>query len=525
MTRNAAGTRRLAQSAVAAGIALALCCGFWTAPALAVRELSSQESRDDISIGTAYMERCMFEEAVAAFSRAVKADPEGALTTKAYDCLGYLYWCRGWKSEAEKAFGESLRRAGDAQSQLRARLALGQVLLELGRIGEACSELNEALKLAAEQDRDIVYTLLGIARFEAGDTTAAAELFSRALEAFAENPVARSYLQRLSLGMQLHLPSAKTVPAVRATGSDKTSGAAVRSGTPAGVGPSTSGGAQALQGVVFVNSGAAYAIAPHVTLTLGMTMSVPARGFFLAAGDNTFRWHDWRTPMIEWRLRGESDGRKPVNVVYYALEPRAAIIAEASIVLDREPPWGSLEINEGKQYTNSTRVTLCLSAGDRTSGILNVSASNDGATWSRWTMYQFTKEWDLLPGDGTKTVYVRFQDKAGNVSTPVSARIVLDTVPPKFIWADVVKIEPTAAEIVWATDEESDSAVEYAAEKEKETSRVRDEDMTMLHHIRLKDLKPSAKYRFRVLSRDRAGNLAVSRELEFITKAPSQAGG
>ncbi|MEW6228818.1 MAG: tetratricopeptide repeat protein, partial [Bacillota bacterium] len=377
MTRNAAGTRRLAQAAVAAGVALALCCGFWSAPALAVGELSSRESRDDISAGTAYMERCMFEEAVAAFSRAVKADLEGVQAARAYDCLGYLYWCRGWNSEAEKAFGESLRRARDARSRLRARLALGQVLLDLGRTGEACSELDEALKLAEDQDRDIVYTLLGVAKFEAGDTTAAVEMFSRALEAFPENPVARSYLQRLSFGMQLHLPSAKTAPAGGATGSDKTSGAVGQSGTPAGVGPGTSGGAQALQGVVFVNSGAVYTIAPHVTLTLGMTMPVPVRGFFLAAGDDAFRWHDWRSPMIEWRLRGEGDGKKPVKVVYYSPEPRAAITAEASIALDREPPWGSLEVNEGRQYTNSTRVTLCLSAGDRTSGILNVSASND----------------------------------------------------------------------------------------------------------------------------------------------------
>lgn len=511
MIRNGARSRRWIRVAVAAGIALALCHGFQSAPTLAVGEAPGQGSRDDVSVGTAYMERCMFEEAVAAFSRAVKGDLEGAQAVKAYDCLGYLYWCRGWNSEAEKAFGESLRRAGDVEGRLRARLALGQVLLDLGRAGEACSELDEALKLAGEQDRDIVYTLLGVAKSEVGDTTAAVEMFSRALEVFPENPVARSYLQKLSFGMRLHLPTAKT------------SGAVGQSGAPAGVGPGA--GTQALQGVVFVNDGAAYTIAPHVTLTLGMTMPVSVRGFFLAAGDDTFRWHDWRSPVIEWRLRGEGDGKKPVKVVYYALEPRAAITAEASIVLDREPPWGSLEINEGRQYTNSTRVTLCLSAGDRTSGILNVSASNDGATWSRWTMYQFRKDWELLPGDGTKKVYVRFQDKAGNVSTPVSARIVLDTVPPKFIWVDVAKIESTSADIVWATDEESSSAVEYAAEKEKETSRVRDEDMTMLHRIRLKDLKPSTKYSFRVLSRDRAGNLAVSKELEFVTKAPSQAGG
>lgn len=123
-----------------------------------------------------------------------------------------------------------------------------------------------------------------------------------------------------------------------------------------------------------------------------------------------------------------------------------------------------------------------------------------------------------------KKVYARFQDRAGNVSTPVSARIVLDTVPPDLLWVDVARLGATTADIVWATDEDSDSAVEYVAKKDTDGKSmiVRDEDMTMLHHITLKDLKPSTTYRFRVFSRDEAGNVAGSRVLEFTTKAASQ---
>jgi len=237
-----------------------------------------------------------------------------------------------------------------------------------------------------------------------------------------------------------------------------------------------------------------------------------------------------RSPMIEWRLRGEGDGKKPVRVVYYAAGTpgargaRSVASAEASVVLDREPPRGSVEINDGARYTNRTRITLDLRANDRTSGLLNVSMSNDGVTWSRWTMYQFTKDWEIPPGDGQKKVYVRFRDRAGNISTPVSARIVLDTAPPEILWVDVAKLTDTTAVIVWATDEDSDSAVEYAVARQSDRDAlvVRDRDMTMLHDIRLKDLKPSTRYRFRVLSRDEAGNVAASRELEFTTKAANQ---
>jgi hypothetical protein len=41
-----------------------------------------------------------------------------------------------------------------------------------------------------------------------------------------------------------------------------------------------------------------------------------------------------------------------------------------------------------------------------------------------------SKPWTLDPGDGAKTVYVRFADGAGNLSNPVIAQIILDTTAP-----------------------------------------------------------------------------------------------
>ncbi|MDK2931594.1 MAG: large repetitive protein [Bacillota bacterium] len=523
---------RILAAAGAFAVLAFLASGWSAAPVLAVggAEMPAYtKAGGGMAAGVAYMERGMFEEAVAALSRVVAADPNGPEAAKAFDLLGYLYWCRNWREEALKAFRESLQRAGDAGGRLRARVAVGQVLLDAGRSDEACRELEEALKVAGPEDLDIVYTLLGIAKFEAKDSTGAAEMFSRALEAFPENLVAAAYLQKLSFGMPIHLASVREALA----GGGGAAGAAGASRAGAGA----SDGLLPTHGVIFVNSGATYVTTPQVMLTLGVDQPVPVKGFFLAAGDEAFRWHDWRSPVIEWSLRGEGDGKKPVKVVYYvAVAPgpgtqdgqagrgmRCVYSAEASVVLDREPPWGSVEINDGARFTNHTRVTLNLRANDRTSGILNVSMSNDGITWSKWTMYQFTKDWEIPSGDGMKKVYVRFQDRAGNVSTPVSARIMLDTVPPDLLWVDVARLDATTADIVWATDEDSDSAVEYVAKKDTDGKSmiVRDKDMTMLHHIRLKDLKPSTTYRFKVFSQDEAGNIAASRVLEFTTKAAS----
>lgn len=556
-------------AAAAAGIALlaVLAWGWSGAPVLATAGTAGQAKSGggdmtaggDMAAGVAFLERGMFEEAVAAFSRVVAADPKGPEAARAFDHLGYLYWGRSWNEEALGAFRESLRyagEAGDAAGVLRARVALGQVLLDMGKTQDACREFEQAIDVAGPGDLDIVYALLGMAKSEARDPVGAAEMFSRALAAFPGNPVAVAHLKKLSFGMPIYFASVeKALPGSgeflrmdtgTGMGTGTSSGAGAGAGAAGGTGAGRSEEARPISGVVFVDEGATYATTPHVRLTLGVDQPVAIKGFFLAAGDEAFRWHDWRSPIIEWRLRGEGDGNKPVRVAYYvsgapgapgasgttdapggagaavAAAGQAILVApaEASIVLDREPPRGSVEMNDGAGSTNSTHVTLDLRANDRTSGIMNVSMSNDGVAWSRWTMYQFTKDWEITPGDGEKRVYVRFQDRAGNISTPVSDRIVLDTVPPEILWLDVARLAATAADIVWATGEDSDSAVEYAAKNAKDGQSMvaRDRDMTMLHHVRLRDLQPSTSYRFRVLSRDEAGNTATSRVFEFATK-------
>jgi hypothetical protein len=51
--------------------------------------------------------------------------------------------------------------------------------------------------------------------------------------------------------------------------------------------------------------------------------------------------------------------------------------------------------------------------------------SNDNLTWSSWEAYATSKTWTLTPGDGTKTVYVKFADAAGIISPGYSDTILL----------------------------------------------------------------------------------------------------
>jgi hypothetical protein len=96
--------------------------------------------------------------------------------------------------------------------------------------------------------------------------------------------------------------------------------------------------------------------------------------------------------------------------------------------VDTTPPTpGNLTINGGALSTTAITVTLSLSATDTTGGVAMMSFSNDGSAWSAWQSYAPHASWSLLSGDGIKTIYARFRDVAGNVSSPVSNTIALDT--------------------------------------------------------------------------------------------------
>jgi hypothetical protein len=97
-------------------------------------------------------------------------------------------------------------------------------------------------------------------------------------------------------------------------------------------------------------------------------------------------------------------------------------------------PSGTVLINNGAAFTNTTAVTLKLSATAPAPGsgrVTQMRFSNNGSTWSSWVPYATTKAWTLSSTNGTKTVYAQFKDGLGNVSAAANDTIILDTVKPK----------------------------------------------------------------------------------------------
>ena len=78
-------------------------------------------------------------------------------------------------------------------------------------------------------------------------------------------------------------------------------------------------------------------------------------------------------------------------------------------------------------------------------------------------------------------------------------------------------VTKTTADICWETHEKSDSQVEYWSSGSGHKFSSLDPEMVIHHHVDLTGLTPATTYRYKTMSRDKAGNLAVSDEHAFTT--------
>ncbi|MDD5370740.1 MAG: hypothetical protein PHQ40_16785 [Anaerolineaceae bacterium] len=147
--------------------------------------------------------------------------------------------------------------------------------------------------------------------------------------------------------------------------------------------------------------------------------------------NNGSDWTDWEaysTAKAGWALE-PGDGVKTVYVQFKDLSGNLSNPISDSITLDKTNPVGSLLINGGAAYATSASILLSVDVTDANPG-LEMSFSNDESTWSEWEAYTSNKGWSTSGSDGSKTVWTRFKDAAGNVSSASSDTILLDTAAP-----------------------------------------------------------------------------------------------
>jgi len=160
--------------------------------------------------------------------------------------------------------------------------------------------------------------------------------------------------------------------------------------------------------------------------------------------------------------------------------------------------WLSLSPASGSSSGEVDSVTLSVSISGMTAGsyTATITISAPGATNTPQTVpVSLAIAAALAPGGGG----------AGE----------RDTTPPTISDISVSNITKTSADISWKTDEMSDSQAEYWTSPSKLSPL--DTAMVINHLVHLTGLTPGTTYHYKTMSKDLAGNLAVSDEHTFTT--------
>jgi hypothetical protein len=132
---------------------------------------------------------------------------------------------------------------------------------------------------------------------------------------------------------------------------------------------------------------------------------------------------------LYWNL-SSGDGTKTVYAMFRDVHGLTSEVVSGSIVLDTEPPVGTILIDGGVGYVRSSSVELSLTATD-TSGVVDMRIWNDDdeevAVSRPFTTSMY---WELSPGQGTKRVNAMLRDRAFHDSAVISASVVVDLDPP-----------------------------------------------------------------------------------------------
>lgn len=135
------------------------------------------------------------------------------------------------------------------------------------------------------------------------------------------------------------------------------------------------------------------------------------------------------TSSLEWTL-SSPDGPKAIYVRAMDVAGNMGVAASATITLDTTAPVVTMTIDGGANLTNRTGVTVELQVVDSHPGE-HVELSED-PSFSTVVQCEAGTPFGhaLTSGDGTKVLYARATDLAGNVGAVVTASIILDTTAP-----------------------------------------------------------------------------------------------
>jgi glucose/arabinose dehydrogenase/chitodextrinase len=222
---------------------------------------------------------------------------------------------------------------------------------------------------------------------------------------------------------------------------------------------------------------------------------------------------------VSWNTTTAANGTHSLVAQARDAANNVATSTTVTVTVDNQAPTGTAVINGGAAATNSTSVTLALSATDAVTSVTQMRFSNNGTSFSAAETFAPTKAWTLSTGAGTKTVYVQFKDAAGNWSTAVTDTIILDTTAPTISGQTATNITGSTAQITWTTNEAATSRVEYGLTTSYGSTTALDPTLVTAHGVALTALAPNTTFNYRVRSIDAAGNERIGTNATFTTAA------
>jgi N-acetylneuraminic acid mutarotase len=185
-------------------------------------------------------------------------------------------------------------------------------------------------------------------------------------------------------------------------------------------------------GVLWMNGGALASTSRDVTVTIGLNDATSKIGQISFSHDGV-TWEPWQIygkSILPWKL-ADGDGTKTIHVRfkdYAGNEGTASRTVTLNTAVGTE--YG-LSINGGALFTNQITVALQIAAPAYTQQMM---ISNDGGfAGATWEPFNTNKTWQISQhGVATvpRTVYIRFKDANGNISSTFQDDILLDVTAP-----------------------------------------------------------------------------------------------
>jgi hypothetical protein len=189
---------------------------------------------------------------------------------------------------------------------------------------------------------------------------------------------------------------------------------------------------------------------------------------------------------------------------------------------DTVPPVVSFPYLSAGQAVNGV-INVNVKATDNFVGMKQVSFFVDGVQRGTDLLEPYTFEWDTRSvSDGLRVLRAEAIDMAGHkgtASVQVNVNNGGDTSPPVLSNIKLASLTHNEVEITWDTNKPADSQIYYGLNTSYGSQTPLSTALVVKHGQKISNLQPNTRYYYRARSKDFSGNLGISANHTFTTRA------